>query len=50
MNFFHADDGARLAYADDGEGLPLLALGGLTRDSRDFDYLERNAACRRVCG
>lgn len=41
MNFFHADDGARLAYADGGEGLPLLALGGLTRDSRDFDYLER---------
>ena len=41
MNPFHADDGARLAYADDGEGLPLLALGGLTRDSRDFDYLER---------
>lgn len=41
MNHFHADDGARLAYADDGAGLPLLALGGLTRDSRDFDYLER---------
>ena len=41
MNHFHADDGARLAYADDGDGLPLLALGGLTRDSRDFDYLER---------
>lgn len=41
MKHFHADDGARLAYADDGEGLPLLALGGLTRDSRDFDYLER---------
>lgn len=41
MDHFHADDGARLAYADDDEGLPLLALGGLTRDSRDFDYLER---------
>jgi pimeloyl-ACP methyl ester carboxylesterase len=41
MNHFLADDGARLAYADEGEGLPLLALGGLTRDSRDFDYLER---------
>lgn len=41
MKHFLADDGARLAYADDGEGLPLLALGGLTRDSRDFDYLER---------
>lgn len=41
MNHFLADDGVRLAYADDGDGLPLLALGGLTRDSRDFDYLER---------
>lgn len=41
MNLFHADDGARLAYTDEGEGLPLLALGGLTRDSRDFDYLAR---------
>lgn len=41
MNHFKADDGALLAYADDGEGLPLLALAGLTRDGRDFDYLER---------
>jgi pimeloyl-ACP methyl ester carboxylesterase len=41
MNHFNADDGVRLAYADSGQGLPLLALGGLTRDSRDFDYLER---------
>lgn len=41
MKHFNADDGVRLAYADDGQGLPLLALGGLTRDSRDFDYLER---------
>lgn len=41
MGQFTADDGARLAYTDDGRGLPLLALAGLTRDSRDFDYLER---------
>ena len=39
MNFFEAEDGARLAYSDEGEGLPLLALAGLTRDGRDFDYL-----------
>jgi len=38
---FHAEDGARLAYQDEGEGLPLLALAGLTRDGRDFDYLAR---------
>lgn len=36
---FSAPDGARLAYRDEGEGLPLLALAGLTRDGRDFDYL-----------
>lgn len=39
MNHFEAEDGARLAYRDEGGGLPLLALAGLTRDGRDFDYL-----------
>jgi pimeloyl-ACP methyl ester carboxylesterase len=39
MQSFRAEDGARLAYRDEGDGLPLLALAGLTRDSRDFDYL-----------
>lgn len=42
INTFHAEDGARLAYQDEGEGLPLLALAGLTRDGRDFDYLARS--------
>lgn len=41
MQFFHSPDGARLAYRDEGAGLPLLALAGLTRDGRDFDYLAR---------
>lgn len=41
MQGFEAEDGARLAYRDDGAGLPLLALAGLTRDGRDFDYLLR---------
>ncbi|RDW12834.1 alpha/beta fold hydrolase [Paracoccus thiocyanatus] len=36
---FHAADGARLAYRDEGRGLPVLALAGLTRDGQDFDYL-----------
>lgn len=31
-----------LAYRDEGAGVPLLALAGLTRDGRDFDYLARN--------
>lgn len=36
---FHAEDGARLAYRDEGDGLPLLCLPGLTRALADFDYL-----------
>lgn len=36
---FTAPDGARLAYADEGAGLPLLCLPGLTRTMGDFDYL-----------
>lgn len=41
MPRFPATDGAQLAYTDEGQGLPLLVLAGLTRDGRDFDYLER---------
>lgn len=36
---FLAEDGTRLAYRDEGAGLPLLALAGMTRDGHDFDYL-----------
>ena len=39
MPEFRAPDGARLFYQDDGEGLPVLALSGLSRNGRDFDYL-----------
>lgn len=42
MERFRTSDGALLAYRDQGEGLPLLALAGLTRDGRDFDYLARH--------
>ena len=34
-----APDGTGLAYRDEGTGTPVLCLPGLTRDSRDFDYL-----------
>ena len=37
--FFTASDGARIAYRDEGAGLPLLCLPGLTRTMADFDYL-----------
>lgn len=41
MPEFSAPDGARLFYTDDGDpnGLPVLALSGLSRNSTDFDYL-----------
>lgn len=39
IQYFTAEDGARIAYRDEGEGLPVLALAGLTRTGRDFDYV-----------
>ncbi|KEO61720.1 alpha/beta fold hydrolase [Thioclava indica] len=39
MKFFTADDGAKIAYLDDGTGVPVLALAGLTRTVHDFDYM-----------
>lgn len=37
--FFTTKDGAKLAYSDEGAGLPLLCLAGLTRTMADFNYL-----------
>ena len=37
--FFTTPDGTRLAYRDEGAGLPLLCLSGLTRTMADFDDL-----------
>ena len=39
MSFFHAADGARLAFVDEGAGLPVIALAGLTRAHTDFDFV-----------
>jgi pimeloyl-ACP methyl ester carboxylesterase len=38
-SFFSASDGCRLAYRDEGAGVALLCLAGLTRTMADFDYL-----------
>lgn len=46
--FFTAQDGARLAYSDEGEGLPLLCLAGLTRNRGDFDHLAPHLAGVRL--
>lgn len=39
MPHFTAADGASLFYLDEGNGIPVLCLPGLTRTTRDFDYL-----------
>lgn len=39
MPEFSAADGARIHYTDDGNGIPLLCLAGLTRNGNDFNYL-----------
>jgi len=36
---FTTSDGLSLHYTDQGAGLPLLCLSGLTRTGRDFDYV-----------
>ena len=36
---FTASDGAGIAYTDEGKGMPLLCLSGLTRNGSDFDYM-----------
>lgn len=39
METFLASDGTRLAFTDDGNGVPVLCLAGLTRNGRDFDHV-----------
>jgi len=47
--FFTAPDGTRLAYRDEGEGLPVLCLPGLTRTMGDFDYMRPHLPpCRLI--
>ncbi len=48
-DFFTAADGTRLAFRDEGEGIPLLCLAGLTRTMADFDYMIPHLpACRLI--
>lgn len=39
MPKFTSPDGLQLHYTDEGKGMPVLCLSGLTRSGRDFDYL-----------
>lgn len=45
---FTASDGARIAFSDEGDGLPVLCLAGLTRNMADFDYVAPHLAGVRL--
>ncbi|WP_424971286.1 alpha/beta fold hydrolase [Dinoroseobacter sp. S76] len=49
MPHITAPDGTRLFYRDEGAGVPLLCLSGLTRTTRDFDYaMPHLTGCRVI--
>jgi pimeloyl-ACP methyl ester carboxylesterase len=48
MPKFTTSDGLSLYYSDEGNGLPLLCLAGLTRDGRDFDFVAPHLAGVRL--
>lgn len=48
MKTFKSSDGLALAYRDEGDGPPVLCLAGLTRNSRDFDYLAPHLSSYRL--
>lgn len=48
MPNFQTSDGISLYYEDEGDGLPILCLSGLTRNSRDFDYVAPHLAGARL--
>ncbi len=49
MEYVTAEDGLQLAYDDQGSGVPLLCLPGLTRNMEDFEpVLEHYAGRARV--
>lgn len=47
MATFQTSDGLTLYYEDDGDGPAVLALAGLTRNCRDFDFLAPHMAHSR---
>ena len=42
--YFTAKDGVRLAWEEAGHGTPVIALAGLTRNMRDFDFVAPHLA------
>lgn len=48
LSYFGGADGARLAYLDEGAGIPVIALAGLTRAHTDFDFVAPHLADVRL--
>lgn len=48
MPSYQSADGLNLHYTDEGEGLPVIALAGLTRNGRDFDHVASLLPCRLI--
>jgi pimeloyl-ACP methyl ester carboxylesterase len=48
MAQFQTSDGLSLHYTDEGAGLPILCLSGLTRTGADFDYVTPHLAGHRL--
>jgi len=46
LQHFHASDGLKLAFRDEGSGPVILCLAGLTRNMSDFDFVARDFADR----
>ncbi len=45
---FETSDGLNIAYFDDGVGVPVLCLSGLSRNSSDFEYIRPFMAGTRL--
>ncbi|MEX3314687.1 alpha/beta fold hydrolase [Sulfitobacter sp. PS-8MA] len=48
MARFTTSDGLSLHYTDEGSGLPILCLAGLTRSGADFDYVAPHLTAHRL--
>ncbi|SFR44441.1 Pimeloyl-ACP methyl ester carboxylesterase [Yoonia tamlensis] len=48
MPQFTSQDGLSLHYTDQGAGLPVIALAGLTRNGADFDHIARTWPTRLI--
>ena len=48
MPFFKSEDDLDLFYTDEGAGLPVIGLAGLTRNTADFDHVAPHLPVRLI--